>query len=176
MDFCESSLKGAYLISLEPAVDERGSFMRTYCRKEFEKKNLVADYVQHSISENKSKGTLRGMHYQLEPAAETKLIQCLRGAVYDVIVDLRPESPTFCGWESFELTAQKYQLLYVPEGFAHGFLTLADDSAIYYMISAQYSPELARGVRYDDPVFGIKWPDIDLIIAEKDRLWPDFKR
>ncbi len=176
MIFFESRLKGAYLVSLEPVFDERESFTRTFCRTEFEKKNLVTDYVQHSISENSLKGTLRGMHYQLEPAAETKLVQCLRGAVYDVIVDLRPESPTFCGWESFELTADNYQLLYVPEGFAHGFVTLTDDTTLYYMISAEYSPELARGVRYDDPMFGIKWPELELIITEKDRLWPDYKR
>lgn len=176
MFFRESGLKGAYLITLEPSVDERGSFTRTFCRTQFKKQNLVADFVQNSISENRLKGTLRGMHYQLEPAAETKMVQCLRGAVYDVIVDLRPQSPTFCAWESFELTANKQQLLYVPEGFAHGFMTLADNTALYYMISAEYSPDLARGVRFDDPAFGIRWPDIHLIIAEKDRRWPDFKR
>jgi len=174
MIFTESSLQGALLITPEPAVDERGSFTRTFCRKEFEKRGLVSDYVQNSISTNNLKGTLRGMHYQEEPAAETKLIQCLRGAVYDVIIDLRPQSPTYRCWESFELNAAKQQVLYVPAGFAHGFVTLADHSALYYMISAFYAPELARGVRYNDPAFGIKWPDLDLILAEKDRQWPDF--
>jgi len=176
MIFRESRLKGAFLISLEPSFDERGSFTRTFCRKEFENYHLIGDYVQNSISENITKGTLRGMHYQEEPAAETKLIQCLRGAVYDVIIDLRPQASTYCSWESFELTAEKQQLLYVPAGFAHGFLTLVDDTALYYMISEYYSPDLARGVRYDDPAFGISWPDIEQIIAEKDRQWPDFKR
>lgn len=176
MIFRESRLKGAFLISLEPSFDERGSFTRTFCRKEFENYHLIGDYVQNSISENITKGTLRGMHYQEEPAAETKLIQCLHGAVYDVIIDLRPQASTYCSWESFELTAEKQQLLYVPAGFAHGFLTLVDDTALYYMISEYYSPELANGVRYDDPAFGIKWPDIELIIVEKDRQWPDFKR
>lgn len=176
MIFRESKLKGAFLIILEPSFDERGSFTRTFCRKEFENYHLIGDYVQNSISENITKGTLRGMHYQEEPAAETKLIQCLRGAVYDVIIDLRPQSPTYCSWESFELTADKQQLLYVPAGFAHGFLTLADDTALYYMISEYYSPDLAKGVRYDDPAFGIAWPSSELIIAEKDRQWPDFKR
>jgi dTDP-4-dehydrorhamnose 3,5-epimerase len=174
MIFTESSLQGALLITPEPAVDERGSFTRTFCRKEFEKRGLVNDYVQNSISTNNLKGTLRGMHYQEEPAAETKLIQCLRGAVYDVIIDLRPQSPTYRCWESFELNAAKQQVLYVPAGFAHGFVTLEDNTALYYMISAFYSPELARGVRYNDPAFGIKWPDLDLILAEKDRQWPDF--
>lgn len=176
MIFRESKLKGAFLIILEPSFDERGSFTRTFCRKEFENYHLIGDYVQNSISENITKGTLRGMHYQEEPAAETKLIQCLRGAVYDVIIDLRPQSPTYCSWESFELTADKQQLLYVPAGFAHGFLTLADDTALYYMISEYYSPDLAKGVRYDDPAFGIAWPSSELIMAEKDRQWPDFKR
>ncbi len=176
MIFRESKLKGACLITLEPAVDERGSFTRTFCRKEFEDQNLVSDYVQNSISINNSKGTLRGMHYQEDPASETKLIQCLLGAVYDVIIDLRPQSPTFCSWESFELSAEKQQLLYVPAGFAHGFITLVDDTALYYMISEYYSPNLAIGVNYNDPVFGIIWPDIEIIVAEKDRQWPDFKR
>jgi len=176
MFFMQSSLEGAYLITLEPAVDDRGSFTRTFCRAEFNKAGLVTNYVQHSISENRLKGTLRGMHYQLEPAAETKVIQCLRGSVYDVIVDLRPHSKTYCIWESFNLTADNPQLLYVPEGFAHGFLTLADKTALYYMISADYSPDLARGVRFDDPAFKIEWPEIEMIIAEKDRQWPDFKR
>ena len=176
MIFRESKLKGAFLITLKPAVDERGSFTRTFCQATFEEQGLVSTYVQNSISTNRLKGTLRGMHYQEEPAAETKLIQCLRGVVYDVIIDLRPQSPTCCCWESFELSAENNQVLYVPAGFAHGFLTLAPDTALYYMISAQYTPDLARGVRFDDPAFGIKWPEIKPIMAEKDRLWPDYKR
>lgn len=176
MIFRESSLKGAYLITLEPAVDERGSFTRTFCRKEFDKRHLISVYVQNSISVNNSKGTLRGMHYQEDPAAETKLIQCLRGAVYDVIIDLRPQSPTYYSWDSFELSAENQKMLYVPAGFAHGFLTIIDDTALYYMISAYYSPDLTRGVRYDDPAFGIKWPATKLIMAEKDRQWPDYER
>lgn len=172
----ESSLKGAYLITLQPVYDERGSFARTFCRKEFGGLGLATDFIQNSISENTLKGTLRGMHYQDSPSAEAKLVQCVRGALYDVIIDLRLTSDTYCGWEGFELSAANRQLLYIPEGFAHGFVTLKDDTAVYYLISENYRPELARGVRYDDPVFAIKWPEVELIMSERDRSWPDYER
>jgi dTDP-4-dehydrorhamnose 3,5-epimerase len=172
----ESSLKGAYLVTLQPVFDERGSFARTFCRQEFGRLGLLTDFPQNSISENTLKGTLRGMHYQDSPSAEVKLVQCVRGALYDVIIDLRPTSDTYCGWEGFELSAANRQLLYIPEGFAHGFVTLEDDTAVYYLISEHYRPELARGVRYNDPAFAIKWPEVELIMSERDRLWPDYKR
>jgi dTDP-4-dehydrorhamnose 3,5-epimerase len=174
--FTESKLKGAYLITLKTAYDQRGSFTRTFCRDEFGKQDLVTEFLQNSLSENTYKGTLRGMHYQEHPAVEVKLVQCVRGALYDVIIDLRPASDTYCSWEGFELSAENRKLLYIPEGFAHGFITLADDTAIYYMISEKYRPELARGVRFDDPVFAIKWPEVEMIITEKDRSWPDYER
>jgi len=174
--FKATGLQGLYLVLLEPSADERGSFARTFCRQEFKGQNLNIDFVQNSISVNKKRGTLRGMHYQAAPAEEIKLIQCMRGSVFDVVIDLRPDSPTFCEWASFELSDVNNQMLYVPEGFAHGFLTLEDRTILHYMISAFYNPELARGVRYDDPAFKIRWPDLDLIIAEKDRSWPDFRR
>jgi dTDP-4-dehydrorhamnose 3,5-epimerase len=176
MIFKQCLLQGAHLITLEAAVDERGSFARTFCRNEFKARGLVTEYVQNSISENSHRGTLRGLHYQDAPAAEVKLIQCVRGSVYDVIVDLRPESQTYCHWEHYTLSAENRQLLYIPEGLAHGFMTLKDDTALYYMISEYYEPGLARGVRFDDPVFGIKWPSGVKIIAEKDRFWPDYRR
>lgn len=176
MRFKATGLQGLYLILLEPSEDERGSFTRTFCRQEFKGQNLNIDFVQNSISVNKKRGTLRGMHYQAAPAEEIKLIQCMRGSVFDVVIDLRPDSPTFCEWASFELSDINNQMLYVPKGFAHGFQTLEDQTILHYMISASYNPELARGVRYDDPAFKISWPDLDLIIAEKDRLWPDFRR
>ncbi len=176
MIFSETALKGAYLLKLEPAVDQRGSFARVFCRDRFRKRGLIAEFVQNSISENLLRGTLRGMHYQVEPAAEVKLVQCVRGALYDVIIDLRPSSATYCQWYGVELSATNRRLLYVPEGFAHGFQTLADDTVVYYMISEAYAPEYARGVRWSDPAFGIKWPLSEPIIADKDRLLPDYKR
>lgn len=176
MFFSETTLKGAYLVELEPAVDSRGSFARVFDRYLFREHGLVGEYFQHSISENLRRGTLRGMHYQVEPAAEVKLVQCVRGALYDVIVDLRPESATFCRWYGVELSAVNRRLLYVPKGFAHGFQTLVEDTAVYYMISEAYAPQYARGVRWNDPAFGINWPVSEPIMAEKDRLLPDYKQ
>jgi len=172
----EIALKGAYLLELEPAADKRGSFARVFCRDRFSEHGLANEFVQNSISENLRRGTLRGMHYQVEPAAEVKLVQCVRGVLFDVIIDLRPASATYCQWYGVELSATNRRLLYVPKGFAHGFQTLADDTAVYYMISEAYAPEYARGVRWNDPAFGIKWPLSELIIAEKDRLLPDYKQ
>ncbi len=176
MIFSETALKGAYLLEPEPVVDRRGSFARVFCRDQFSERGLAGEFVQNSISENLKRGTLRGMHYQVEPAAEVKLVQCVRGALYDVIIDLRPESETYCKWFGVELSAGNRRLLYVPKGFAHGFQTLVDDTAVYYMISEVYAPKYARGVRWNDPAFGIKWPLSEPIIAEKDRLLPDYKR
>ncbi len=176
MFLTESNLRGAYLITLDAAEDKRGCFARTYCRMEFAEHGLHTDYVQSSISVNRLARTLRGMHFQAAPAAEIKIVQCVRGSIYDVIIDLRPGSDTYCQWAGYELTAGNNRILYIPAGFAHGFMTGADDSAVYYMISECYAPQFAGGVRWDDPVFGINWPSGDPIISDKDRSWPDYVR
>jgi dTDP-4-dehydrorhamnose 3,5-epimerase len=176
MKFKETGLPGAYLVETEPHEDERGYFARVFCSEQFAEQGLETDYVQNSISQNRRRGTLRGLHYQAEPAAEVKLVQCLRGSLFDVIIDLRPRSATYCRWYGLELSAANKRLLYIPQGFAHGFQTLEDDTLVYYMISQTFAPEYARGVRWDDPVFGIKWPLANPIISDKDRRLPDYKR
>lgn len=172
MKFIETKLKRAYLIKPELLEDERGFFSRTFCQKEFEAYGLNPRIAQCNISYNKHKGTLRGMHYQAAPMAETKLVRCTRGAIYDVIIDLRPESPTYCQWIAEELNAENSKMMYVPEGFAHGFQTLKDDTEVFYQMSEFYSPEHARGVRWNDPAFGIEWPLNTKIISEKDKNYP----
>jgi dTDP-4-dehydrorhamnose 3,5-epimerase len=172
--FIPMTLPGAWLIDLEPQVDERGFFARSWCSREFEAQGLNPRLLQCNVSYNHRRGTLRGMHYQDEPYGEAKLIRCTAGAVYDVVLDLRAGSPTFLCWEAAELTAQDHRLLYVPEGFAHGFQTLADDTEVFYQMSEVYRLGYARGVRWDDPVFGIRWPDGNPILSEKDRSYPDF--
>lgn len=176
MIFRETSLAGAYLIDIEKQADERGFFARTWCSKEFSHHNLTADFVQRSISFNPTPGTLRGLHYQRRPHSETKLVQCLRGAIYDVIVDLRPGSQTFRQWLGVELTVESCRMLYIPEQFAHGFQTLAKDTVVDYMISTFYAPDAGDGVRYDDPSLGIKWPMPVTRISSKDRSWPILER
>ncbi len=176
MKFIKTDLKGAYIIELEASEDERGYFARTFCRREFAEQGLNYEVAQCSISYNARRGTLRGMHYQVEPHREVKLVHCVGGSLYDVIVDLRPESDTYCRWIGVELSPLKRRLIYVPEGFAHGFQTLEDNTTVYYQISEFYAPQSARGVRWDDPAFGIKWPLSDPIISEKDRLMPDYER
>ncbi len=176
MIFKETALKGAYIIELEEIADERGFFARTYCRREFEERGLNNNVAQCSISYNTRRGTMRGMHFQSKPYAETKLVQCIRGAQYDVIIDLRPESKTYCGWIGIELSDKNKHLLYVPEGFAHGFQTLEDNTVVYYQISEFYTPQSAGGVRWNDPAFGIDWPLEDPIISEKDRQLPDYEK
>ena len=175
MKFKETKLKGAYIISLEPLTDERGFFARSFCQEEFEKHGLNLRIVQCDISYNKKRGTLRGMHYQAAPYVEAKLVSCVRGLMYDVITDLRPASPTYRKWFAVELSAENYEMLYIPEGFAHGFQTLEDDTVVYYQMSEFYHPECARGVRWDDPAFGIKWPIEPKIISDKDKNLPDSK-
>lgn len=173
MIFKETKLKGAYIIELEPLEDERGFFARTYCQKKFKKNGINIKIVQCNVSYNRKRGTLRGMHYQKAPHEEAKLISCLRGAIYDVIIDLRSDSPTYCQWFAIELSSNNYRILYVPEGFAHGFQTLDDDTVIFYQMSESYYPECAMGVRWDDKTFGIKWPRItSRIISEKDLNYP----
>lgn len=172
MKFIEAKLKDAYIIELEPIEDTRGFFARTFCKNEFEKYGLNPFVVQCNISYNKKRGTLRGMHYQTKPHEEVKLVSCIRGAIYDVIIDLRPDSPTYCQWVSVELTADNRKMFYIPEGFVHGFQSLEDDTIVFYQMSEFYYPECARGVRWDDPKFNIKWPIDDKIISEKDNLYP----
>jgi dTDP-4-dehydrorhamnose 3,5-epimerase len=168
MIFHETQIPGAYLIEPERAVDERGFFARTWCRQEFVERGLDAMPMQCSVSVNISQGTLRGMHYQQPPHEETKLIRCTRGAIYDVIVDLRPQSATFTNWQSFELTSENHLELYIPHGVAHGFLTLCNHCEVFYQVSAAYNPTAASGVRWDDPAFGIDWPEMPRVISERD--------
>ena len=174
MKFSPTALVGAYVIDIEPVADERGFFVRSWCREEFARRGLNPDLAQCSISFNKKRGTLRGMHYQAEPHEETKVVRCTRGAIYDVIVDLRPESSTFRKWIAVELSADNRRMLYIPAGLAHGFQSLTDDTEVFYQISAPYHPESARGARWNDPAFGIEWPVAERVISDKDRQYPDF--
>ena len=174
MKFSPTALVGAYVIDIEPVADERGFFVRSWCREEFARHGLNPDLAQCSISFNKKRGTLRGMHYQAKPHEETKVVRCTRGAIYDVIVDLRPESSTFRKWIAVELSADNRRMLYIPAGLAHGFQSLTDDTEVFYQISAPYHPESACGVRWDDPAFGIEWPVMERVISDKDRQYPDF--
>ncbi len=174
MLFSETKLKGAYLIDLERREDERGFFARSWCADEFGKLGLNTRLAQCNVSFNLKKGTLRGMHFQAEPYPEAKVVRCTVGAIYDVIVDLRPDSPTFKQWVSAELSAENRRALYVPEGFAHGFQTLEDNAEVFYQMSEFFHPECARGVRWDDPAFGIEWPLNVPIISMRDRNYPEF--
>jgi dTDP-4-dehydrorhamnose 3,5-epimerase len=174
MIFAETRLKGAYIIEIEPLEDERGFFARSFCQKEFEEHSLNFSIVQCNLSYNKKKGTLRGMHYQIAPHKEARLVSCIRGAIYDVIIDLKEHSPTYRQWFAVELTAENYRMLYVPEGFAHGFQTLDDNTEVFYQMSEFYHPECARGVRWNDSAFGIEWPLPNPILSDKDRGYLDF--
>ena len=175
MIFTPTSLSGVFEVMPVPMYDDRGFFARTWCRQEFEQAGLNTGLVQCSISFNTHKGTLRGMHYQASPHAETKLVRCTGGAICDVVLDLRPESPTFRAWVAVTLTAQNRMMLYVPDGCAHGFLTLEDNTEVFYQMSEFYSPDSARGVRWNDPAFAIRWPEEPLIMSERDRSYPDFQ-
>jgi dTDP-4-dehydrorhamnose 3,5-epimerase len=161
-------------VTLELKGDARGAFARSFCEKEFAANGLATRFVQHSRSISAARGTLRGMHFQRAPHEEAKLVSCVKGGIWDVIIDLRPDSPSFRRWQGFELTAGNRDQLYVPQGFAHGFQTLSDDTEVHYLISACYEADAAGGVRYDDPAFGIAWPLPVSVIADKDRNWPDF--
>jgi len=175
MIFDETKLPGAFEIRLEPRSDERGFFARTWCQNEFEAHGLNARLVQCSLSFNARKGTLRGMHYQAAPCAETKLVRCTKGAIYDVVLDLRPQSTTFKKWIAVILTAENRNAVYVPEGFAHGFLTLEDETEVLYQMSEFYNAESARGVRWDDPAFQITWPQKVQAISQTDRTYANFE-
>lgn len=174
MRYHKTPLQGSYLIDLEKREDDRGFFARFFCSKEFEKENLEKEFVQVNTSFSKNKGTLRGIHYQLAPKGEAKLVRCIKGSLYDVIVDLRPESPTFKQWYGAELTAENRRMMYVPKGFGHAFITLEDDTEALYLVSEYYSPTHERGIRYDDPAFAISWPLIPAVISDKDQSHPFF--
>jgi dTDP-4-dehydrorhamnose 3,5-epimerase len=175
MIFQPTRLPGVFEISIEPHTDERGFFARSWCVREFEERGLKTVTVQCNISFNQKKGTLRGMHYQAEPHPETKIVRCTRGAIYDVVVDLRPGSPAYKQWFGVTLTAENRRMLYIPDGCGHGLITLEDRTEICYQMSEFYQPELSRGVRWDDPAFGIEWPIPPAVISERDRTYPDFE-
>ena len=175
MIFTEIEFKGVYIVEWHKLEDERGYFARSWCQHEFETHGLDSRLVQCNISFNRKKGTLRGMHYQLPPFAETKLVRCTRGAVYDVIVDLRPDSPTCSRWVGVELTPDNGKMLYVPRGFAHGFQTLEDDTEVFYQMSEFYAPEYARGVRWNDSQFKVIWPSQVTVISKRDQEYADFE-
>lgn len=172
MIFTETRLPGAYVIDIQAIEDERGFFARGFCEREMAQHGLQSRIVQANISFNKRKGTLRGLHYQAAPHAETKLVRCTRGALYDVIVDLRPDSPTYLRWVGIELTAESHRALFVPEGFAHGFQVLQDETEVFYQMSERHAPQAERGIRYDDPHIGIDWPLPVVAISDKDARLP----
>ena len=172
--FTEIQLSGAFLVEPQRHEDERGFFARSWCKREFKKHGLNSELVQCNISFNLKKGTLRGMHYQEPPHEETKLVRCTKGAIYDVIIDLRADSQTFRKWFSIELTEENRKVLYIPEGFAHGFLTLKENTEVFYQMSEFYAPGHAKGVRWNDSAFGIAWPEEITMISEKDKQYPDF--
>jgi len=174
MKFTETKLPGSYIIELEKRGDDRGFFARFFCKNEFEKIGLDHNIVQINNSLSKDKGTLRGMHYQLAPKAETKIVRCIKGSLFDVIIDLREDSPTFCKWFGAELTSENRKMMYVPKGFGHGFVTLEENSEALYLVTEFYAPELERGIRYNDLYFNIEWPIEPVVISDKDKNHPDF--
>jgi dTDP-4-dehydrorhamnose 3,5-epimerase len=175
MKFSPTKLRGACIIELQPIGDTRGFFARAWCQREFEAAGLPGQFVQANLSLNRNKGTLRGLHWQVPPHAEAKLVRCIRGAIYDVIVDLRADSPTYLQWIAAELTADNHRMLLVPEGFAHGFQTLQEDAEVFYHVTTFYAPEAERGARYNDPALEIDWPLPVSTISDKDAQWPDIE-
>jgi dTDP-4-dehydrorhamnose 3,5-epimerase len=174
MIFTETPIAGAYLIDLEKRGDDRGFFARVFCCDEFGERDLERQFVQINNSLSAERGTLRGLHYQLAPAEEVKVVRCISGALWDVIVDIRPESPSFGRWFGAELTAVNRRMMYAPRGMAHGFVTLTDDTEAFYLVSAFYAPERERGIRWNDPRFGVEWPVTPIVMSDKDRDRPDF--
>jgi dTDP-4-dehydrorhamnose 3,5-epimerase len=174
MKFLPCRLAGAFVVEIEPHQDARGLFARTFCQDEFVRHGLPGQFVQCNISRNRLRGTLRGMHYQIEPAPEGKLVRCTRGSIYDVLVDLRTDSPTYTQWEAFDLSAQTARAVFIPPGIAHGFQTLEDDTEVFYQMTEFYQPDLQRGVRWDDPAFRIRWPLETVAVSERDNSYPDF--
>lgn len=175
MKFIETKIKGAFIIVPDLIEDDRGFFARSFCQHEFEEHGLNPDLVQCNISFNRKKATLRGMHYQVPPHSEVKLVRCTSGAICDVLIDLRPESSTFKQWFAAELSEDNHQLLYIPEGFAHGYQTLEDSTEVFYQVSAFYEPKSERGIRWNDPAFRIEWPFPVSIISKKDSSHPDWE-
>lgn len=174
MIFIKTELEGAWLLDINKLEDKRGFFARSFCQHEFIDHGMNPQIAQCNVSYNIKKGTLRGMHFQANPFQEAKLVQCTQGAIYDVIIDLRPGSPTYKKHLGVELSAQEYRMLYIPEGFAHGFLTLEDHTNVFYLMSEFYAPEAARGFRWNDPAFDIAWPGKVEVISERDAAYPDF--
>jgi dTDP-4-dehydrorhamnose 3,5-epimerase len=174
MIFTETKLKGAFIIDVERREDERGFFGRAWCKKEFEEHGLNSNAVQANVSFNKNLGTLRGMHYQAAPFSESKTVRCTSGSIFDVIVDLRADSPTFKQWIGAELTGKSFRMMYVPEGFAHGFITLEDNTSVYYLVTQYYSPGAEAGLKFDDPAFNITWPIPPILLSDKDKMHPPF--
>ncbi len=174
MNFTETKLSGAFVIELQRAEDSRGFFARAFCRREFEAHGLNPAVAQCNTSFNRAAGTLRGMHYPIDPFPEVKLVRCISGAIHGVIIDLRPASPTYRAWAGFDLSAENHRTLYVPEGFAHGYLTLADHTEVFYQVSECYNPGHERGIRWNDPAFAIHWPATPRIVSPKDASHPDF--
>ncbi len=172
MHFSKTDLAGAWVIAPSPHEDDRGRFMRAWCAREFAEHGLDFLPVQANMGFSIRRGTVRGMHFQAEPALEAKLVRCTRGAIFDVVVDLRPESPAYGKWYGTELSAENGRMLYVPEQCAHGYQTLEERTEIYYMVSAFYAPSSVRGVRFDDPAFGIEWPLVATVVSDQDRNWP----
>lgn len=172
MIFVPCAFAGVYQIELELRTDERGGFARTFCRREFEEHGLVGDIAQCNMSYNEKRGTLRGMHFQISPDEEDKVVSCASGEIFDVIIDLRPRSATCEQWMSFHLKADDHQMIYIPKGFAHGFQTLADHTNVYYLMTQFYAPASGCGIRWDDPKFKILWPVEAPILSDKDRNWP----
>ncbi len=174
MIFTETKLKGAFIIEIQKLEDERGFFGRAWCQKEFEAHGLNPNMCQINTSYTKKKGTIRGLHYQIDPYQEAKFIRCTRGRIFDIMIDLRPDSPTFMQWIGNELSSDGYKMVYVPENFAHGILSLEDNSEVYYPVTQFYTPGAERGIRWNDPAFDIKWPIEVEIVSEKDNSHPDF--
>jgi dTDP-4-dehydrorhamnose 3,5-epimerase len=175
MKFEQTAISGVWLVELERREDSRGFFARTFCEQEFAQHDLLTRFVQCNLSANKRRGTLRGMHFQNEPKPEVKLVRCICGSIYDVVIDLRRDSSTYCKWLGVELSADNGRALYIPAGIAHGFQTLEDNTDLYYHMGEFYEPTLAGGVRWNDPAFGVKWPISDPILSGKDAEYPDYR-
>ncbi len=174
MQFTETKLKSGFIIDIQKIEDDRGFFARSFCKNEFKEQGISSDLAQANISFNKYKGTLRGLHYQGSPHEEAKLVRCTKGAIFDVMVDLREDSPTFCQWVGAELTAENHRMLLIPEGFGHGFQTLEDNTEVIYQVSEFYTPSAEKGALYNDPAFGIEWPLDVSVISDKDANWAAF--
>ncbi len=175
MIFKETTLKGAYVVDVDPIEDERGFFARSWCAHEFSSAGLVEELIQCSVSFNRKKGTLRGMHYQKEPHGEVKLVRCTRGRIQDVIIDLRPDSNTYMQSLSVILSGSNHRMLYIPKGFAHGFCTLEDNTEVFYQMATEFQPAFSTGVRWDDPAFEIEWPDMVFIMSKRDQDYSDYE-